>query len=245
MSELFRWSCWRTIVPPATLCVIGGALWWQFGYTPLDRLELPLAILINGLTGRSEAFDWLVIFFNRLPGEAVCVVIILTAFVAVAAWAMPKPVDWRRVAMFAGYVFVVWFVVDIIGGDIIENTMPRDSPSHFIGDEFVDLKERYNTRVKTSSNTSFPSNHGGVFFTVFFMMLMRFGRKAWVLLPLCIVLSSPRAFTGAHWMSDTLIGSVLVAWTIAALAVRTPVFRIHMRLEDAVCNWWDRKLFAR
>jgi membrane-associated phospholipid phosphatase len=243
--RFFGFPAWCAVLPPLVLSAIGLALWWRFGFEPLNDAELPLATFINGLTGRNETIDWLVIFFNRWWGEAVFVVIAFAAYALFAASRVPKPVDWRRILMFAGFILVVWVVCNEIGDEILEKTMPRNSPSLMMGEPFVDLSERYETRVKTEARSSFPSNHGTVFFTLFFICLMRFGKSAWELLPLCIFLSLPRVFTGAHWLSDTLIGSVLVTWVVAAIAVRTPLFGIYRWVEETICQWWDQKLTRR
>jgi membrane-associated phospholipid phosphatase len=237
MSERTR-DGW-ILAAPIIAAALALVLWRVFGFEALNELELPLAAAINGLTGRWESFDRLVMFFNHWWGEALCVLTIFTVYAVTAAWLDAHPTDWRRIAGFAAFIFAVWIVANATG-DRLEPVFARPSPSHFIGESFVNLEERYGVEVKTESMTSFPSNHGSVFFTVLFMSVYRWGRGAWVLLPLAVVLSMPRVFTGAHWASDTLIGSVLVTWLVATLAMRTPMYAAYRWVEDCGCDVWER-----
>jgi membrane-associated phospholipid phosphatase len=220
------------LLVPAALCAIVVLLWLLFGFGPLDRAELPLAAFVNGLTGRSETFDLLIIYFNRFHGEAIFVIIIFIAFVLVIRWVVGPRIDWRPVGVFACCVFAWWVLTNATGDHVIERFMPRDSPSYMLGEQFVNLEEVRNRDVKIKSRSSFPSNHGNVFFLVAFFCLLRFGHKAWVLFPLAFVLSLPRCFTGAHWISDNVIGSVLLTWLMAAIALYTPLFRLCLWAEN-------------
>ncbi len=224
------------IAVPLLISAIGIGLWYRFGFEPLDRIERPLAEALNGLTGRAAWFDSTVVFLNHWWGEALCVLVIFAAFCLTARWVVGRAIDWRRVAAYSGFIFAFWVVANGIGDFILEEYMPRASPTYAINGELVDLEEVRDVDVKTSSWTSFPSNHGSVFFTVFFFALLRWGRKAWVIFPICVVLSLPRCFTGAHWVSDSLIGSVLVTWSVAAIAVYTPLFRITLAAEEFACR---------
>ncbi len=224
------------ILLPLGLSALGIVLWWVYGFEPLNHLERPLADALNGLIGRSAGFDHTVVFFNNWWGEALCVLLVFLAFCLTARWAIGRGIDWRRVAAFAGFIFVFWIVANAIGDHILERFMPRDSPTYAMGEALIDLEEKRDVEVKTASRTSFPSNHGTVFFTVFFFALLRWGMRAWILFPVCFVLSLPRCFTGAHWVSDTLIGSVLVTWSVAAIAMYTPLFRLSLRVEDIACH---------
>jgi membrane-associated phospholipid phosphatase len=232
-----RTSYWNFsgLLAPVAVCAIGLILWWRYGFAPLDRAELPVAAFINGMTGRSQSLDSAVIFLNHRPGEILFVLIIFTAYALFTRWIVGRGIDWRPACVFAVYIFVFWFVANAIGDHVIERFLPRDSPSHHLVDHpvgFVDLEEVRQVDVKTESRSSFPSNHGTVFFTVFSFCLLRFGMKAWVLWPLVVLLSMPRCFTGAHWMSDSLIGSWAVTWLVAAIAMRTPLFRLCLWAEQ-------------
>lgn len=223
------------LIAPIVASLIGLLLWWRFGFEQLNQLELPLARFINGLTGRNETFDHIVIFLNHFLGEALFALIIFGAFALFLRWYVGRGIDWRPAAVFAGYLFVFWVIGNYAGDKLLVEYLLRDSPSFYLvehPDGFINLEAVRQAEVKTESHTSFPSNHGNVFFTVFFFCLLRFGMKAWVLLPLAFLLSLPRCFVGAHWVSDTMIGSVLLTWLVAAVALYTPLFRICLWAEE-------------
>jgi undecaprenyl-diphosphatase len=79
-------------------------------------------------------------------------------------------------------------------------------------------------------DSSFPSDHGTIMFTVALVLAFsgepvarRFGRS---LLPLALVVAWARVFLGVHWPMD-MAGALAVAWCVALL------FRSH--LADDLC----------
>ncbi|HRP62985.1 MAG TPA: phosphatase PAP2 family protein [Phycisphaerales bacterium] len=246
------------LLAPVVACGGGFLLWKRFGFDRLDSIELPVAMAMNGIVGRVAAIDYLLIYFNRWPGEALCVVIMMAIYAAIA-WRLTNaesdraktertPLHLvppaRHVAGFAVLIFATWYVVNNINNRL-ERVFERQSPAIILGDEHRNLDAKYTVKVKTVSGRSFPSNHGSVFFIVFFMTLFRWGagRWIWLMLPAVIVLSTPRVFGGAHWMTDTLIGSVLVTWLVAAFVMFTPVYaRLYLPLEARLSRLIDTKL---
>ncbi len=191
--------------------------WFAVGIDRLNEIELPLARAFNSVVGKNEALDRALIFFNHKPGEATCVLVIFAAYVAFARACGVRA--WKDIAVFGALIFVVWVVCNETS-DLLEKTVTRDAPAILLrqAHEHHDLAKMYGVDIKTSSTHAFPSNHGTVFFTVFFMCFFRWGRRALWLLPLVLVLDTPRVFGGAHWLSDGLVGSPLIVWPVAALA---------------------------
>lgn len=252
---------WRNalaLFAPVLAC--GGAflLWRRFGFDRLDSIELPIAQAMNGIVGQVAVIDYMLIYFNRWPGEALCVVIMMAIY-AVIAWRLmnaesnraeaegttPHPVPAvRHIAGFAVLIFASWFVANNLGNRF-ERVFERQSPAIILGDDHRNLDAKTAVKVKTASGRSFPSNHGSVFFIVFFMTLFRWGlgRWIWFMLPAVIILSTPRVFGGAHWMTDTLIGSALVTWLVAAFVMFTPIYaRLYLPLEARLSRLMDMVL---
>jgi membrane-associated phospholipid phosphatase len=219
------------VLPPFLACWALAVYWVVFGWGPLDRIELPLARWIHSAAGRSDLVDWQIIFFNRWWGEAVCVVLIYIAFLVVARQASGAAEDHRRILGFSAVILLTWVLANFVGEDLIEPLVRRSSPSYLLGEHFTDLSELHGCKVKVRSSTSFPSNHGTVFMLVFVMSVYRYGRRAWVLFPVALVLSLPRCFTGAHWVGDSLIGSLLMTWLISAAVMTTPLRKLADRIE--------------
>ncbi|TVS13602.1 MAG: phosphatase PAP2 family protein [Planctomycetaceae bacterium] len=223
---------YRGILLPLLGCVAFAVYWLAFGWQPMDRAELPLAALIHSAAGRSDFVDWAIIFFNRWWGEAVCVVLIYVSFLLVATRSTPEGEDRRRILGFSAVIFATWVVANFVGQDLIEPSVARESPAFLLGDGFTDLAVLHDTKVKVRSANSFPSNHGTVFMLVFTMSLYRYGRNAWLLLPVATLLSLPRCFTGAHWVGDSLVGSLLMTWLISASVMTTPLRKVVDRIEE-------------
>lgn len=232
---------YRGILLPLLGCVAFAVYWLVFGWQPMNRAELPLAALIHSAAGRSDSVDGAILFFNRWWGEAVCVVLIYVSFLLVATRSTPGGEDRRRILGFSAVIFATWVIANFVGEDLIEPTVVRESPAFLLGDGFTDLAVLHDTKVKVRSANSFPSNHGTVFMLVFTMSLYRYGRTAWLLLPVATVLSLPRCFTGAHWVGDSLVGSLLMTWLISAVVMTTPLRKVVDRIEQmamAVLPGW-------
>ncbi len=223
---------YQGIILPLLGCTVFAVYWLVFGWQPMDRVELPLAAWIHSAAGRSDVVDGAIIFFNRWWGEFVCVVLIYLSFLAVAIWSTPWGEDRRRILGFSGVIFATWIVANFIGEGLIEPAVVRHSPAYLLGDDFTDLAELHEREVKVRSAASFPSNHGTVFMLVFTMSLYRYGRKAWLLFPIATVLSLPRCLTGAHWVGESLVGSLLMTWLIGAVVMTTPLRTVVDRIEQ-------------
>ena len=111
-------------------------------------------------------------------------------------------------------------------------TFERPSPSLIVAEavRLSDLVVDFD--FKDASTASFPSDHGisVIFFTVF---LWRFGgrRIGFIALGTAILFIAPRLMSGGHWLSDTLVGSVVVAFLSAAVLLATP---IHGKLQHGL-----------
>jgi membrane-associated phospholipid phosphatase len=223
---------YRGVFLPWLGCVAFAVYWLVFGWQPMNRAELPLAALIHRVAGRSDFVDWAIIFFNRWWGEAVCVVLICTPFLLASILSPVWREDRRKILGFSAVIFATWVVANFVSDSLIEPTFVRESPSFMLGEDFTDLATLHECNVKVRSASSFPSNHGTVFMLVFTMCLYRYGRNAWLLFPVATVLSLPRCFIGAHWVGDSLVGSLLMTWLISALVMTTPLRRVVDRVEQ-------------
>jgi membrane-associated phospholipid phosphatase len=214
------------ILYPFFACLAFVLFWGTFGWAPLNRAELPLARLMHSAAGRSDTVDWLIIFLNRWWGEALFVIISLGSFLIVARQATAPGEDRRRILGFAVVIFATWVVANFVGEGILEPALRRSSPSFALGEDFTDLAALHEVKVKVRASKCFPSNHGTVFMLVVVMSLYRYGRRAWMLFPVAVVLSLPRCFTGAHWVSDSVVGSLLMTWLIGAFVMTTPLRKL-------------------
>ena len=80
------------------------------------------------------------------------------------------------------------------------------------------------TKVKDHSRKSFPGDHAttAVLFTcfVYYLMGWRLGLLATLY---AIFFCLPRLIVGAHWLTDILLGSSLIAISVSSLIMGTPI----------------------
>lgn len=90
--------------------------------------------------------------------------------------------------------------------------------------------------AKDWSSTSFPGDHGMMLLIFTFYMLRYFGKKAFAAsLLVVIVFSMPRIMSGAHWLTDVVVGSGSICSIVLSWMLLTPA-------SDRVIALFDRYL---
>ncbi len=90
--------------------------------------------------------------------------------------------------------------------------------------------------TKDASRDSFPGDHGMMLLIFAGFMLRYFGRRAFTVALIIVVLFSlPRMMSGAHWFTDVFVGSLSVVLVGLPWCLMTP-------LSDRIILWFDRHL---
>ncbi|UQY42937.1 phosphatase PAP2 family protein [Mixta hanseatica] len=93
--------------------------------------------------------------------------------------------------------------------------------------------------AKDASKDSFPGDHGMMLIIFACFMLRYFGKRAFVMALVIVVLFSlPRIMAGAHWFTDVAVGSLSVMLVGLSWWLITPA-------SDVVVNWLWRTLPGR
>ncbi len=111
-------------------------------------------------------------------------------------------------------------------------------------------------KTKDKSNNSFPSDHGMVASMFGLLLIYLAGRRYALYAGLGIVISVlPRLVSGAHWLSDVVVGSLMFSLPAFALMTATPYFvraaelvaqQVRIRVpwaETALLSLTDRERF--
>jgi undecaprenyl-diphosphatase len=179
-----------------------------------DSLDYDLFRAINGLAGRSQTVDAIMVGCAKfLP--------VVFALALLGLWLTWRPTN-QRAAFLAGISALVALGV----GQLIGLAFPRPRPY---------LAHQVNLLISRTADTSFPSDHATLGFAVA-VLVWRYNRPAGtVLLLLALVLAFARVFVGAHYASDVLGGAVLGTLTSMAIAVLS---------ESSPIRNWLNALFA-
>jgi len=151
---------------------------------------------VNGLAGRSTALDALMVGSAKyLP--------YVFALALIALWLTRRPRN-ELGAFLAGASALIALGI----GQVIGKALPRPRPY---------LSHTVHQLIPPSLDTSFPSDHAILGFSVA-VMVWRYNRRAGVaLLVLAALMAFARVFVGAHYPIDVLGGAVLGALTSVAL----------------------------
>lgn len=125
----------------------------------------------------------------------------------------------RRAAFFAATVIASGLL-----SILLKNLFGRPRPRMWFHEELFAFQP---FTFDTSANfASFPSGHATTAWAVAFALVLIFGRRAWVLLPVALVVSTTRVLLTNHYIGDVIGGAILGGLTALALA---PLFGIGDR----------------
>ena len=150
--------------------------------------------------------------------------VMLTFFIFSIKWA-DQALRLRKVAELIFSVLLIAFTICIVNGLIFPEFIhiSRKSPTMVDKTAFRLSSVIDWIKVKDHSRKSFPGDHAttAILFASLIFHLM--GRRAGFLATLyAIFFCLPRLITGAHWLTDNLIGSGTIAILMTSLAFGTP-----------------------
>ncbi len=117
----------------------------------------------------------------------------------------------------------------------------RLSPSQVFPDRFCDLTAFWtDTKVKIASSSSFPGDHfiSCIFFVTLFWAAAgwRWGLASLALTPAFVL---PRLISGAHWVTDGLVGAAVFCLVTLSWTMATPFYGAGRRV---LASGWERAL---
>ena len=203
-------------------CVVAGLLVFVSWYTvaPVreawDTLDYRMFYVLNGSLGASDA--WL--YFWVVAGSRLFDVLPLLLIVGCyISQIQNRPRDHR---LFFGIQFFCMLIVmalwqNFVAGEALQENRP--SPSKVLT-PFIDIRGVLDwvPWVKSGSSQSFPGDHGSVlvYFGVLFLFTLKC-KYALIYLLLAPLFCLPRLFSGAHWISDVMVGGLSSGLICAAL----------------------------
>jgi undecaprenyl-diphosphatase len=155
--------------------------------------ELRLVEALNGLAGRSAAFDWLV----HQVAEGFLWLVPLLAVVALWVWQRRAQAAWAVLACGIGVA-----IADFLGGRL-KYVFERPRPCHVL--------DAWQSVVGCGNAFSMPSNHmiNSTFVAAFVQVL--FPKAGWVLWPIVAFNGFGRMYTAAHYPTDLVVGTLIGA----------------------------------
>ena len=174
---------------------------------------------VNGFAGRSSTLDAVMIASAKyLP--------IVFALALIALYLSWRPLN-QRGAFLAGVSALLALGI----GQLVGKAFPRPRPY---------LSHTVNQLIPPSLDTSFPSDHAILGFSVA-VMIWRYNRRVGAaLLVLATIMAIARVFVGAHYPADVLGGAILgsvVSVALASLSERRPIATLVETVFRILRRW--------
>lgn len=212
--------------------LIGTFLWAPTRFL-WERLDTAFFQLFNGsLRGRPNWQLFWAFANHRLADwiEDICIL----AFFVVSVLRSPKEMRLRKISAFIFSAIAIALIIYFVNRMLFRSYVhiPRDSPT-LTFDTSVRLSQEIPwMRIKDGSPKSFPGDHATtalIFASSFFYFAG--WRQGLVAIFYAAFLCLPRLVTGAHWLSDVLIGSGSIALFFMSWLLCTP---IHTRCIEKI-----------
>lgn len=157
--------------------------------------------------------DWL---------EDLCILVFFTIWIQRSPSSLRKTRIAQLLFCVLYIAFILFFVNRMLFRDLI--CIPRPSPSLVVENSVMLSQQIPWMKIKDVSKTSFPGDHAttALLFAASFSYLAgwRFAIAAWIY---AAFLCMPRLITGAHWLSDVIVGSGGITLFFLSIAFCTPL----------------------
>lgn len=204
-----------------------------FWYT-IDR---EVFFFFNHLVGESSFFLYLVAFVNFRHFDAVAFLFMLLIFLHYYRKMNPEG---KRFMFCMGVAMLVSVIfVKLADGCLDINRLSASNYFALQGEPVNFVKDMTGWNVKDRSATSFPGDHGMMLLIFTSFMLRYFGKKPFeACTAVFLLFSLPRIMSGAHWVTDILVGSLSIVLVVMSWILLTPA-------SDRFIAWLEPKIPLR
>lgn len=205
------------------------ALWaWPESRAWLQQLSLTLFVVLNGSMADAPLWSQIVAIAN-IRATDLATALLMALFLLKGGWAI------ERNAVRRGFVgFVLLLIWLLLFREVLLSPLSQwagwklPSPSMAVDGAISTASHVGPFRVKAGDRTSFPGDHAAVLFAwLGYLMLVGNRHRLWRwLVPaalLVLVMMLPRLIIGAHWLTDNLIGGLVIAALSLAWTCMTPL----------------------
>ena len=208
----------------ATVSVVSWLFQPTRGYW--DRLDIAIFRELNGtLDWGNNAWNGAWAVANWRPFDLIVAAVLLVIVISAVRWQF-RGRPFHALVSLALLCSAALAVQKLGSETLVSKTLQyhRGSPTNVLSDT-----NRLNSMVawvecKDISPHSFPGDHG-FFLLMVALYVTYFGRKrtaavAWLVAGICVM---PRLISGAHWLTDIVVGSTSMALVTSALLFATPL----------------------
>jgi membrane-associated phospholipid phosphatase len=218
-SEFYQLTQYLALV---VLCLL---LWFMpLTHEACVAVDIDVAVWLNQSLSLSHAWQLLWGYLNH-PNETWLNIVFMLGVNILGVYSLPKSKRTHAAALVL-YCWLFFQIVLLLTHKIFADWLDvqRSSPSIII-QPWVVLSETLNiSNIKVYSHSSFPAGH--VLVLIFWLKFMQLYSKGWVFalaVATTVMLTLPRMFSGAHWLSD-IIFTICYSLLWFELAVCTPFF---------------------
>jgi membrane-associated phospholipid phosphatase len=196
----------------ATLLPVFNELW-----RALDTVFF--YVLNNSLGEVQNNWNYLWAILSVRIADLLPLIFILLFFLA-----FKKNTRIKELSFFVALLFLMLIIRELLDFFVAYFEFSRVSPSMVL--ETIRLSVLYpEINLKDSSSESFPGDHAAVLFVWFGFFVSRVKRFRFLALLMVLFFLIPRLISGAHWLSDVLVGGLGIALFTLAFGLGTNILK--------------------
>ena len=205
-----NWKLKQLLLCHLIVALLIGSLLWPVTAGLWRSIDVLFFKAVNStLENRPEWQVFWALANHKLADWVEDVVILLFWFTLIRA--IPRNERTRGVAQFVFCTLFVAAILYFVNRMLFRETLviPRESPTLLI-DSSIKLSEHIRwMKIKDDSSYSFPGDHGttAILFAATFAAFSKSWRAKFFAWAYAAFLCMPRLITGAHWLSDVVVGS--------------------------------------
>ena len=222
-----RWRGTGLIVCHLIALVLLASWLWPPTRLLWDRIDAVVFHLLNAPLAGSPAWAHVCGVCNMRPVDLGFGLIML-CFLIAGNWIFPAAQVRQALYAFVAVLFLLLLIrVGFLNELVKAMHWQRASPSLTV-DGAVRLTELFpawarDWHMKDSSRRSFPGDHASVLLLwAIFVSFAARGWRRWLVWLLVVLFALPRLVSGAHWLSDVLVGGVFLGLVAVAWGFYTP-----------------------
>lgn len=244
ISDRSNWNIKKILAVHALLGLLLLSWFFYLTHPTWEFLDSSFYRFVNGFIEKSSFWQHFWAFSNHNMTDWFHDIVVLVFFAFYLSKKTEKSLP-EKISELLFFIIVIGFTILLINRLLCLEILQihRKSPS-LVFDFATKLSEKVSIiKIKGWSYSSYPGDHGTTAIMFGFVITHLMGRKPGFLAFLYSTYwIAPRLVTGCHWLTDVIMGSLVIGASVMSLTIYTPFKKSFIYLVSPL---FQRKFYTR